>query len=276
MSKKMSTLKATLIAAIISHALVVLAVIFAWLGPAAGVGGNFCEAAREGLIKQPSNTISNIAFAIFGILAAYQLDKNKFSGNINAITQSNFFPKFLCILMVLLSPGSMAMHATETYMGGYFDMLSMYLIAALMFSYGLERFFHLSIWQFVAIFAVTIVICHIFHFRFNHIHFPLVGFSGNFIFGVFLVGAMIFEVLNHYMNKTDVEFKWALYAMLTFVVSFLIWLTGRNDHPWCHPYSYLQAHAIWHILDATALYFLFRFYTSENDRRFVKQNNKFD
>lgn len=48
------------------------------------------------------------------------------------------------------------------------------------------------------------------------------------------------------------------------VLSSAIWLTGVDSHPWCHPYSYLQAHALWHILDATALYFLFRFYVSEN------------
>jgi hypothetical protein len=267
----MSTLRATLIAAIISHSLVVLAILFAWLGPATGVGGNFCEAAREGLIKQPANTFSNLAFAVFGILAAWQLDKGKFAGNINAITRSSFFSKFFCILMVLLSPGSMAMHATETFWGGYFDMLSMYLIAAVMFCYALERMFNLKISHFITFFIVVLVICHYFHFEMSDVKFPFVGFGGNFIFGVFIVSAMLLETVNHFMNKTDIQIKWAYFAIFTFILAFLIWLTGRNDHPWCHPYSYLQAHAIWHILDATALYFLFRFYVSENDKRYLNE-----
>jgi hypothetical protein len=268
--KSKNIFKTTLIAVLVSHALVIFAVVFAWLGPATGIGGDFCEAAREGLIKQPVNTISNFSLAIFGLLAAYQLDQNKFSGNINALTQTNFFPKFLCILIVLISPGSMAMHATETYWGGYFDMLSMYLIAALMFSYGLERFFHLNKIQFILVFAAVLIVCHIFHFPLEKYEFPFIKHAGSFIFGVFIVSAMIIEVLNHFINKTDVKIKWALYTSLTFAVALLIWFTGRNDHPWCHPYSFIQAHAIWHILDATALYFLFRFYASENDNRFKK------
>lgn len=270
--KKNSVLKSTLIAALISHSLVVLAILFAWFGPAMGVGGNFCEAARDGLIKQPANTVSNIAFAIFGILAAWQLDKGKFSMNVNAITRTDFFPRFFCILMVLLSPGSMAMHATETYWGGYFDMLSMYLIASTMFCYALDRMFKLNINQFFIIFGIVIAICHFFHFGLRDVDFGPLGFAGNFIFGVFIVLATIFEVINHYKNKTDIAIKWAFLASFTFILSFMIWLTGRNDHPWCHPYSYFQAHALWHILDATALYFIFRLYASENDKRFLSNN----
>lgn len=271
--KKFPVLKSTLIAALISHSLVVLAILFAWFGPAMGVGGNFCEAARDGLIKQPANTASNIAFAIFGILAAWQLDKGKFRMNINAITRTDFFPRFFCILMVLLSPGSMAMHATETYWGGYFDMLSMYLIATTMFCYALDRMFHLKISQFFVVFILSIVVCHYFHFGYpRSLTFPIAGFSGNFIFGVFLILATILEVVNHYKNKTDIQIKWAFFSVATFILSLLIWLTGRNDHPWCHPYSYLQAHALWHILDALALYFIFRLYASENDKRFLNEN----
>lgn len=269
--KAKNIFKTTLITVIVSHFLVFLVILFAWLGPATGVGGDFCEAARDGLIKQPANTASNFAFAIFGLLAAWQLDQSQFTQNINALTQTNFLPKFLCVLMVLLSPGSMAMHATETFWGGYFDMLSMYLIAAMIFSYAIDRFFHISTSVFIGIFIVVLIICHYFHFYLNEVEFPFIKHGGSFIFAVLIISGMILEILNHFINKTDVKFKWAVFTMLTFILSFLIWLTGRNSHPWCHPYSYVQAHAIWHILDATAMYFLFRFYLSENDKRYEKK-----
>jgi hypothetical protein len=260
----------TLIVVVATHLLLAIAIIFEWFGPAEGVGSNFCEEAREGLIKQPANSFSNLAFAAFGLLAAWQISQFKFHSVRNAITTKPFFANFLCILMVLLSPGSFAMHATETYLGGYFDMLSMYLIASIMMSYALERLFKLKIATFIFAFAVVMAVCHFFHFQLRHIYFPLVQFSGNFIFGVFVISAGILEFVNIFKHQPSIEKKWALFAAVTAIFSFSIWLTGRNDHPWCHPHSYLQAHALWHILDAMALYFVFRFYVSENDERYKK------
>ncbi len=72
------------------------------------------------------------------------------------------------------------------------------------------------------------------------------------------------EVVNKIKNKPSISFKWAILCSLTFITAFLIWTTGRNDHPWCDPHSLIQAHAIWHILNGLAIYFLFRFYVSEN------------
>lgn len=270
-SKKYPVFSITLYVAIITHGLVALAIIYAWFGPAEGVGGNFCEAAREGLIKQPANTISNLAFAIWGLIAAYQLDKGVFK-KINSITQNIFFSRFFCVLMVLLSPGSMAMHATETYMGGYFDMLSMYLIAAIIFCYSLKRMLNLSPLLFSLVFFVVLATCHYFHFQLREYTFPLVGFSGNFIFAIFILLTFFVELPNLIINKSTIEIKWGLLAIVTLGLAFGIWFIGRNDHPWCHPYSYLQAHALWHILDATALYFLFRFYVSEKDPKFSLNN----
>jgi hypothetical protein len=253
---------------LVTHLLLAVAIFSEWFGPAQGVGGNFCEAAREGLIKQPANSFSNLAFAAFGLLAAWQVSQFKFHSNRNAITTHSFFANFLCILMVLLSPGSFAMHATETYLGGYFDMLSMYLIASIMMSYALERMFKLKVVSFIAFFLMVLAVCHYFHFQLRHIAFPIVVFSGNFIFALFVITASVLEFINVFLHKPTIEKKWALFAAMTAVLSFSIWLTGRNDHPWCHPYSYLQAHALWHILDALALYFVFRFYVSENDERY--------
>lgn len=260
----------TLIVVVVTHVLLTAAILGQWLGPAQGVGGNFCEAAREGLIKQPANSFSNLAFAFFGLLAAFQISTYQFHTRRNALTSKVFFANFFCILMTLLSPGSFAMHATETYLGGYFDMLSMYLIASIMMSYAMERLFKLKIWAFTLAFLSVMAVCHYSHFELRHIHFPLAGFSGNFIFGAFVITATFLELVNVYKHKASIEVKWAIMASVTAVLSFSIWLTGRNDHPWCHPYSYLQAHALWHILDATALYFMFRFYVSENDVRYRK------
>jgi hypothetical protein len=242
--------------------LVFVSLVFGWFGPAEGVGGNFCEAARDALVKQPSNTYSNFAFIIFGLLAAWQLYKGKFNQYVNSLTRTQFFPIFFCTVAVLLGPGSMAMHASEAKWGGYFDMLSMYMTAALMFSYASQRTFKLSNVQFFIAFVIVLAVCH--YFNFSGYEFPIVGFAGNFIFGFFIVSAMGIEVVNKIKNKPSISFKWAILCSLTFIAAFLIWTTGRNDHPWCDPHSLIQAHAVWHILNGLAIYFLFRFYVSES------------
>lgn len=250
------------IVAISSLLLVFFSLVYGWFGPADGVGGDFCEAARDALIKQPSNTLSNFSFVFFGLLAAWQLYKGRFSQNDNSLTRSQFMPLFFCSLAVLLGPGSMAMHASESHLGGYFDMLSMYLVCSLMFSYAVQRAFKMNSLYFILAFAFSLAVCHYFHFKSFAV--PIVGFSGSFAFGIFIVTGMLTELYNKLVNKPSISFKWAIYCSLAFIVAFIIWQFGRNDHPWCDPHSLIQAHAIWHILNGVAVYFLFRLYVSED------------
>ncbi len=261
----------TLGVAIFSNAFVFVAIYFGWFGPSTGNGGDFCEAARAGFIKQPSNTFSNIGFVIAGIVAAFQLYNGQFQQNANELTRTRFFPIFLCAFMVLLGPGSMAMHATESAMGGYFDMLSMYLIAAIMFSYAFKRLFHTSTITFLIVFMAALAICHVFHY--SNWQFPVVTFAGSFIFAVFITLAMLGEFAHQMKDHTQIEKKYAFACTLSFLTAFAVWLTGWDDHPWCDPDSLLQAHAIWHLLCALAVYFLFRLYASENDRQFAQHQS---
>lgn len=248
--------------AAVSHVLVFVGLYFSWFGVSNGTGGEFCEFSHEGLIKQPTNTFSNFGFMLAGLIAAFQVYKGKFLQNNNPLTRTLFFPIVLCSLIILLSPGSMAMHASETTIGGYFDMLSMYLIAAIIFSYAALRLFKLSKVMYTAIFAAVLVVCHIFHY--SNWEPPLVGFAGSFIFGIFCVSGVVFELLHKIINKPNIEFEWVIFASITFIVAFSVWQIGWDQHPWCIPNAIVQAHGIWHILDALAIYCFFRLYVSED------------
>ena len=90
----------------------------------------------------------------------------------NSLTQNPFYAAFFSSLVVYLGPGSMAMHATTTAMGGFLDMLSMYLVAAFLVAYAAERLFKLKPLQFTGIFFAIIGIClwanaQTFHFIFD-------------------------------------------------------------------------------------------------------------
>lgn len=248
--------------AITSLLLVFISLVYGWFGEWTGTGNNFCEAARDCLVKQPSNSYSNLSFVFFGLLAAWQFYKGKFNGNSNSLTNSAVVSIFFCSVAVLLGPGSMAMHASEAELGGYFDMLSMYLMASLMFSYAAKRFFRLGTLSYFLTFFIVLAICHYFHFK--SIELPVIGFSGSASFAFFVVTAMFIELFNKLIYKPESSFKWAIACSITFIIAFIIWNIGWTDHPWCDPHSLIQAHAVWHILCGLAVYFLLRFYASEN------------
>ncbi len=253
---------ATVLFAIISFGCFMLAVISGWFGPATDVGGAFCEEARAGLIKQPANTWSNLGFIFAGLLMSFQLAKNQFGQNKNRFTQSLFTAVFFSCLVVFLGPGSMAMHATETAIGGDLDMLSMYLVASFAASYAMQRYWQWSNSVFTASFIAIITICEwagTFH---NQI--PVVDYAGNLAFGFFLVLTTIFEFLNAYHRKIHFEKKYGYYSLGFLLLAFFIWNIWKDGSPLCNPGSLIQGHAMWHLFDAVAAYFLFRFYVSEH------------
>jgi hypothetical protein len=235
-----------------------------WFGPGGKTSLEFCETLRHALIKQPSNTWSNLGFMLTGLWIGWEAMKQKYIKYDNRLTRTLFFPTFLATLTVLLCPGSMAMHASTAIVGGYFDMLSMYLIAAFMFSYAFIRLFNLHEAAFFVSFLVVLAICHWVHFHKG----PVFGFIDvNVIFGFFTVLAAILEFLLIYIRRASIHKKWAFAFCITFTIAFAVWNVSKTGAIFCVPDSWIQGHAIWHLLNALTIFFLFRYYISENDTR---------
>lgn len=236
--------------------------VFGLFGPADGVGAVFCEASRNGLIKQPANTWSNMAFVIFGLLMAFQLAHGLGSHLDNRFAQSDLTALGFSCLNVFLGFGSMAMHATESHMGGFLDMLSMHLLTGFITAYAAQRYFGwgngLFTVVFLAIPAVSVTLQDL------PLRVPVVGYLGNLIFGFFILCTIAFEWLNSYKRQHCHERKWALLSLVVVALSFGIWNMWHNNSPLCRPGSLIQGHAMWHMLDALAAYFLFRYYVSES------------
>ncbi len=250
-----------LLVAITSMILFGMGVINGWFGKAGAVAAEFCEASRPGLIKQPFNTWSNIGFIIAGLSIAWLLMTRRFGHNNNSITQNSFYGIFYASLVVLLGPGSMAMHATTGDLGGFFDMLSMYLVASFTVAYASERFFKLSPVYFVAIFAAVLSICIWADGAPYHIIFD---FFGDTIFMVFITITIIIEGMNSYLRKMQHDKRWVWAALGALLLAFGIWNISQTGTSLCDPYSPLQGHAIWHILDAVSTFCLFIYYASEH------------
>ncbi|MDB5284324.1 MAG: hypothetical protein JWO06_3399, partial [Bacteroidota bacterium] len=156
----------------------------------------------------------------------------------------------------------MAMHATLTPIGGSLDMLSMYLVCAFMTAYSMQRFYGWKPLHFTVVFILVVALCE--WAGTYHQYIPLIDYAGNAAFGFFIIVATIFEVMNTYIRKYVMEKKWGYYSLASLITAFIIWNFWKNDSPLCDPHSIIQGHAIWHLLDALAVFFLFRFYVSEH------------
>jgi hypothetical protein len=250
-----------IVALIATLILLYIALTNGLLGQAGIRGLDYCEHSRDAIVKQPANTYSNIGFIFAGLLIAWQMLKEKYNHNTNRLTTTLFYPTFFATLCVLMGPGSMAMHASTTLAGSYFDVLSMYLIAAFMFSYALIRLFNLSATGFFSAFSVVLFVCNLVYFYFSNIFSWL---DRHTIFGFFIVSATLLEFSIILRNKIAIEKKWAILYCVTFLIAFTIWHFSKTGNILCYEYSLIQGHAIWHLLNALALYFMFRYYVSEN------------
>lgn len=245
--------------AAVSMALVLGAARWGWLGPDVGRGDGFCEAARGAWILQPVNSWSNLGFVVAGLMVAWYAGERLRLGLTMGAHPG--LATAYAVLVVLLGPGSMAMHATQSDLGGHLDLLSMFLVSGFALAYALMRFLRRGPGLLAVAFVLAVGAGMVVYLQGGTV--PVLGHIGNAVFGVELAIAVGLEValVRRRVPRQDVAFGAASVAVLA--TAFAIWTTGKNDHPWCDPTSLLQAHGIWHVLCAVSAYLLFRHYAAE-------------
>lgn len=241
--------------AVVATGLLALAVARGWLGPDVGRGANFCEAARDGHVKQPANTFSNAGFVVAGLVVAWHAGRPRPPG---AVLSRALATTYACVV-VLLGPASAAMHATQSACGGHLDMLSMYLVAGFAAAYAWVRWARRGPVAFAVAYALCVLGCEVAGLWTGQI--PVVHYAGNLAFGLLLVAALVLETVLWRRGKARRSIGFGLAAVGSMLTAFVVWLATNAG--WCDPYSWLQGHAVWHLGCALAAYFLFRFYASE-------------
>jgi hypothetical protein len=245
--------------AVLSLGLLVTAVAFGWLGPDVDSGADFCERS-EGLIPQPVNTLSNFGFIAAGLAVAVQTGRPGGLG-VGTLARMPVVAVAYACVVVLLGPGSMAMHATEAAAGGWFDMTSMYLIAAFVLAYAAMRRFGRGLQFLVAVYVVALAGCELV-VAFDTT-LPLIMSTGNLVFGTCLVAGALFEgQIARRGAALERRWLWAVLGTLTAAVG--VWITAKSGSTLCFPHSLYQGHAVWHLLCALAAWLLFQFYVSEH------------
>ena len=237
----------------VALAAVLLSARTGWLGPDVGRGDSFCEAARPGWIRQPVNTWSNLGFMVAGLAIAWHARRPS-----GWLPSGRGLTTALAVVVTLLGPASMAMHATQSALGGRLDLLSMYLIAGFAFAYALTRVLRRGAGTFAAAFGASLLVCELVENL--HVTVPVVHNGANLAFAVLLLVAILLEVVLIRRRRSPGAARHGYAALAILLVAFAIWKVAQSDSPWCDPWSLLQGHGLWHLLDALAAYLLYRYY----------------
>jgi hypothetical protein len=243
-----------------------LALVLGWFGPAGAANRYFCEYAGAGPIREPANTVSNLGFLVAGLASAWTIWSGQFRRNENPFTRNEAIAVLFPALVILLGFGSMAMHASETDLGGEFDLLAMYLVAGFTSAYAMRRYFGWSWSAFVLAFVLSVLCCEIAG-QYREPVVPVLDYAGDAAFAILAVLTVLFETLNTFRRAAPRDNEWGAAALASLLAAFAAWNFGRNDCPFCRPDSWWQAHALWHLLLALALYCLFRLHVSETAAR---------
>lgn len=240
--------------AAVSLVLMYLAARHGWLGADAGRGDRFCEAARDGWLKQPANALSNLGFVAAGIAIGWR------AGVPEGRLARPGLAAALGVVVVLLGPGSMAMHATQSTLGGHLDLTSMFLVASFAAAYSLMRWRRRGSAYFWGVFVVALLGCELVERIPGGI--PVVMHAGNLVFGVLFAVSLTLEVRLRRRDGGAGDVRWIRGAVGAIAVAFLVWNLAKDGRPLCDPHSLVQGHAVWHLLGAVSVYCLYRYWTS--------------
>ncbi|MEV4517419.1 ceramidase domain-containing protein [Dactylosporangium sp. NPDC049525] len=259
MDRDLRPVAAAGVTAVLSCGLLAAAVRSSWLGADVGRGAGFCEAGRDWVVRQPANTFSNVGFVVAGLLIAWHAGARGDLGAAAGSAGPRRRATALACLVVLLGPGSAAMHATQSALGGHLDLLSMYLVAAFAVAYATMRWLRGGTRLLAGVFLGALAGCEVIGSW--DVELPVVMHPGNAVFGALLLTATALEVAVMRRGGTSARHGYAYGSFAAILTAFAIWNVSKA---WlCDPHSLVQGHAIWHLLCAVSAYLLYRYYASE-------------
>jgi hypothetical protein len=245
---------------IISAAVVLSRLDYSWSSwkPASCMPAHcFCEAVHSGTVAQPANTWSSFGFVLVGLLVIRQSREDARRLRSSVMASQRAYPLLYGIALMLIGLGSAFYHASLTFAGQFVDVMGMYLLACFILLYNVSRLTALNGKTFVlAYLAMNLVLAYVL------LEFPALR---RYIFGVLVIAALLPEYRVRKQKNPQINGFFLQAAWWTLIVAFIIW-TLDITKILCNPNSWLQGHALWHILGALAAGLLYLYYRSENNK----------
>jgi hypothetical protein len=210
--------------------------------------GCFCETTNpDSPIRQIANTASSLGFVFSGVLMfAYKRSPAR-----RLPTSYSYVMGIACIIIGL---GSAFYHASLTFIGQFFDVFGMFLLAVFMLVYAFERIWTLRVTTTISLFLTINIFLSGLQIA--------VPDTRRYVFAIVLIVALLFEAYFRRKANPQIEAKWLRLGIGLLAIAYIIWILD-NTRIFCFETSLLQGHALWHLLGAVSVWSLHRYYVSE-------------
>ncbi len=141
-----------------------------WIGRAS----SFCELAHSGIIREPVNTLSNLAYIAVGLYFLYAADRMPNHGP-NPFTRKGLATPTYGMVSIFLGIGSFAMHGTSTAFSGMLDWSGMLFWISFPIFYNISRWLGWSESRMIATFLITVTILLLIDLTFDSADFSDLG-----------------------------------------------------------------------------------------------------
>lgn len=203
----------------------------------------FCEENLCDWVTAPANTISNLAFVLWGLWIWRDSRAKSAPGD---------FLRSVGPILILIGLLSAFYHGTYTWVGQVGDLGSMFLMAGLFATMNLHRMGWIDRTQVLPVYwGITAAAVA------GLLAFPTIGIVE---FAVIALGGLTLEFTYLRKRKPKPDYKPLVYGLICWAFSQTVWVLDIT-RVWCEPgRHWFQWHAVWHVGTATAGAFIYLFY----------------
>jgi hypothetical protein len=204
------------------------------------VGGSDCERIGQGLLAQPANTLSSLAYVLAGVLLLWR--------SLAGRSGARMMPMVYAVTVIGVGIGSAAFHGPMPAGARFAHDLSIAAVLAFVIGYDVALARGASANAGLAMFVGITGACAVV--------LAVAPDAGNALDAVLVAGAVVAEIGASRSAAVRATADGRLWIVIVGVVTIgaLLNAVGRTDAPLCEPDSPVQLHAVWHVLTAFVLW----------------------
>jgi hypothetical protein len=204
------------------------------------VGGSDCEHIGGGLLAQPANTLSSLAYVVAGVLLFWRA----FAGRSQ--------PRIACVVyavtVVGVGVGSVAFHGPMPVWGRFAHDLSIAAVLAFVIGYDVALARGAAVDRGLAVFGSLTIVCAAVLAAWPN--------AANGLDALLVAGALAAEIAatRSPAGRAAGDARVWIIGLGLLTIGAVLNALGRTDGPLCNADSPVQLHAIWHVVTAFVLW----------------------